>query len=167
MKTFKNILKTTGIVLLLIFIALCFGRAAHSKGYQITLSCFLEGTTHHLAPDFALNIGVIDQIISVIYILAWFSVAFLAGKKSLNNVFRGMMIYSALPFIGLCAYFFLVKGLKVGILMLLPLIWGYPFFPLIITESSIDVIIIPLGIAIFIMPIGAFIAYKIAKKLQY
>ena len=167
MKTFKNILKTTGIVFLLIFIALCFGFNAHTAGYQITLSAFLEGTTRHLAPDFALNIGVIDQIMSIAFSIAWFVIAFLSGKNGYNNVFRGMMIYSALPFIGLIGYFFLQKGMKLGIMMLMPLIWGYPFSPVIITESSIDAIKIPLGILMFVMPIGALIARKIAQKIQY
>ena len=163
----KKVLKITGIVFLLIFIALCFGFNAHTNGYQITLSAFLEGTTRHLAPDFALNIGTFDQIISIAYIIVWFSVAFLSGKKNLNNIFCGMMIYSALPFIGLIGYFFLKKGIKLGIMMLLPLIWGYPFFPVIITESSIDSILVPLGIMMFVMPIGALIARKIAQKIQY
>ena len=167
MKTFKNISKTTGIVFLLIFIALCFGFNAHTKGYQITLSAFLEGTTRHLAPDFALNIGVIDQIMSIAYIIGWMVVAFLSGKNDYNNIFRGMMIYSALPFIGLIGYFFLQKGMKMGILMLMPLIWGYPFSPVLITESSIDALIIPLGIMMFAMPLGALIARKIAQKIQY
>ena len=165
--TFKSIFKTTGIVLLLIFIALCFGFNAHTKGYQITLSAFLEGTTRHLAPDFALNVGTFDQIISIIYIIAWFTVSFFSGKNDYKNIFRGMMIYSALPFIGLIGYFFLKKGMKLGILMLMPLIWGYPFFPVLITESSIDSIITPLGIMMCVMPIGAIIARAIAKKLQY
>ena len=163
----KSIFKTTGIVLLLIFIALCFGFNAHTKGYQITLSAYLEGTTRHLAPDFAMNIGVIDQIMSIIFIVAWFVVAFMSGKHSLKNTFRGMMIYSSLPFIGLIGYFFLQKGMKLGILMLMTLIWGYPFSPIIITESSIDAIKIPLGILMFVMPIGAWIARAIAKKIQY
>lgn len=167
MKTFKNILKTAGIVFLLIFIALCFGFNAHTNGYQITLSAFLEGTTRHLAPDFALNIGVIDQITSIAYIIGWMIVAFLSGKNEWKNIFRGMMIYSALPFIGLIGYFFLQKGMKMGIMMLMPLIWGYPFFPVLITESSIDSIITPLGIMMCAMPIGAFIARKIAQKIQY
>jgi hypothetical protein len=167
MKTFKNILKTTGIVFLLIFIALCFGFNAHTSGYQITLSAFLEGTTRHLAPDFALNIGTVDQIMSIAFIIAWFVISFLSGKNGYNNIFRGMMIYSSLPFIGLIGYFFLQKGMKLGIMMLMTLIWGYPFFPVIITESSIDAIKIPLGILMFVMPIGALIARKIAKKLQY
>lgn len=167
MNIFKNILKTTGIVFLLIFIALCFGFNAHTGGYQITLSAFLEGTTRHLAPDFALNIGVIDQIMSIAFIIAWFVIAFLSGKNGYNNIFRGMMIYSALPFIGLIGYFFLKKGMKMGIMMLMPLIWGYPFSPVIITESSIDAIKIPIGILMFVMPIGALVARKIAQKLQY
>ena len=78
-----------------------------------------------------------------------------------------MMIYSALPFIGLIGYFFLKKGMKMGIMMLMPLIWGYPFSPVIITESSIDSILVPLGIMMFVMPIGALIARKIAQKIQY
>ena len=160
--TFKSIFKTTGIVLLLIFIALCFGFNAHTKGYQITLSAFLEGTTRHLAPDFALNVGTFDQIISIIYTVSFFS-----GKKDYKNFCRGMMVYSAFPFIGLIEYFFLKKGMKLGIMMLMPLIWGYPFFPVLITESSIDSIITPLGIMMCVMPIGAIIARAIAKKLQY
>jgi len=168
MKTFKNILKTTGIVLLLIFITLCFGINAHMKGYHIMLRHYMTGTTGSLAPDFALYVTTFDQVKSVIYILAWFIVAFLTGKKALNNVFRGMMIYSTLPFIGLIGLPFLYKeGVKLGILMELPLIWGYPIFPLIISESSIDAIKVPLGIAMVLFPIGALIARKIAQKMQY
>ncbi len=166
-KAIISTLKTTGIVLLLIFIALCFGLNASQKGYQITLSNFMVGTTNRLAPDFALNISVFDQIMSILYSVLWFYIAFLTGKKELNNIFRGMMIYSALPFIGLIGYFFLQRGLKLGIMMLAPLIWGYPFSPLLITESSIDTIIVPLGIAMVVMPLGAIIARTIAKKLQY
>ena len=91
MKTFKNILKTAGIVFLLIFIALCFGFNAHTNGYQITLSAFLEGTTRHLAPDFALNIGVIDQITSIAYIIGWMIVAFLSGKNEWKNIFASCL----------------------------------------------------------------------------
>ncbi len=163
----KNALKIIGVVLLLIFIALCFGRNAHTGGYQITLSCFLEGTTRHLSPDFALNIGTFDQIVSIIYIIGWFVIAFLSGKNEWKNIFRGMMIYSTLPFIGLIGYFFLQKGMKLGIMMLMPLIWGYPFFPVIITESSIDSVLVPLGIMMFAMPLGAIIARAVAKKIQF
>ncbi len=163
----KKTLKTTGIVFLLIFIALLFGINASQKGYQITLTNFLIGTTERLGPDFALNIGVFDQIMSILYMVLWAVLPFFAERKGKKYIFNGMMIYSSLPFIGLIGYYFFQKGMKLGILLLMPLIWGYPFFPMIITKSSIDAIIVPLGILMFVMPLAALLSKFIAKKLQY
>lgn len=162
----KNALKTTGVVLLLIFIALCFGFNASQKGYQITLSSFFVGTNHRLTPDFSLKIGVLDQIMTILYVIIWAIVPYRAEKKGKKYIFRGMMIYSALPFIGLIGYFFLQKGMKLGIMMLMPLIWGYPLFPMLITKSSIDAIITPLGVAMFVMPIIAITSRWFARQIQ-
>ncbi len=163
----KNALKTLAVVLILIFIALCFGFNASQKGYQITLSNFLIGTTNRLGPDFSLNISVPDQIMSVLYMVLWGVIPYLTEKKGKKYIFRGMMIYSSLPFIGLLGYFFLQRGMKLGILMLMPLIWGYPLFPMIITQNSIDAIVVPLGVAMFVLPLVAIIARGISRKIQY
>ncbi len=162
----KNALKTVGVVFLLIFIALCFGFNAFQKGYQITLSSFLIGTTHSLGPDFSLKITVPDQIMSVLYVILWAVIPYRAEKKGKKYIFRGMMIYSALPFIGLIGYYFLQKGMKLGILMLMPLIWGYPLFPMIITRNSIDAIVYPIGVAMFLFPVIALVSRWFARQIQ-
>lgn len=167
MQIFKNIMKTAGIVLLLCFIALCFGFNASMKGYQIGLYHFLAGNGTTLPPDYSLNITVTDQIMSVLYIILWAFFSYRSGKNKKSFIFRGMMIYSTIPFIGLLGYFFIVKGMKAGIMLIATLIWAYPFFPLIIVNSMIDSIIVPIAIMLFVIPITAIIAYIMGKRSQY
>lgn len=162
----KNILKTLGVILLFIFIALCFGLNASNSGYQITLYNFLAGNGHNLPPDFAMNIKTSHQVLSVLYIIFFCAAAFFSGKKNLKNIYRGMLIYSLLPFAGLIGYFFLKKSMKAGIIMLMTLIWGYPYFPLIITESSVSAIVTPMGISMALSLLGLIGLHVLGKKLQ-
>lgn len=162
----KNILKTLGVILLFIFIALCFGLNASNSGYQITLYNFLAGNGRNLPPDFAMNIKTSHQVASVLYIIFFCAAAFFSGKKNLKNVYRGMLIYSSLPFIGLIGYFFLKKSLKAGIIILMTLIWGYPYFPLIINESSVSAIVAPMGISMVLSLLGLIGLHILGKKLQ-
>ncbi len=162
----KNAMKTMGMIVILAIIALMFGRMATGR-YLITLSLFLgEHNTGLLPFDFAEQIGVLDKLLSVVYLVVWMSAAFFAGRRKWQSVFRGMMIYSALPFIGLLGYFFLKRGMKAGILLLLTVIWGYPFYPLIIVQNTADAIIRPLGLMMLVMPLGAAIFHKIGKTIQ-
>ena len=137
----ENIMKKTfsiiGTILLLIIIAFAFGVNASMHGYQVTISSFLIGTSSGLAPDFSYNITAFDRVLSVIYMIAWFYMAFRSGKRGTNTVFSAMMIYSLLPFIGFIGYFF-IESSKFGITFLLSLIWGYPYFPIIINQSSVS-----------------------------
>lgn len=162
----KNAFKTTGTILLFIFIALCFGLTASNSGYQITLYNFLAGNGHNLPPDFAMNVKTSHQVASVLYIIFFFAIAFFSGKKNLKNVYRGMIIYSSLPFVGLIGYFFLKKSMKAGIIILMTLIWGYPYFPLIINESSVSSIITPMGISMVLSLIGLIALHFAGKKFQ-
>lgn len=162
----KNALKTLGCTLALIFVALLFGLTASKNGYLITLYSFIAGNRTTLPPDFSYNIKTIHQVFSCLYIAAFVVLAFLSGRKNYKNLFRGMAIYSALPFLGLIGYFFLKKSMKAGIIMLLTLIWGYPYFPLIITESRVAVIVAPMGIAMVASAAVLIIAHIVGKKLQ-
>lgn len=162
----KNALKTVGCVFAMIFVAMLFGLTASENGYLITLYSFVAGNGNKLAPDFSYNIKVIHQVFSCIYIAGFVALAFFSGKRAWKNVFRGMAIYSCLPFVGLIGYFFLKKSMKAGILMLLTLIWGYPYFPLIITESRVSVIVLPMGIIMVASAAILLLAYKIGKKLS-
>lgn len=160
----KNALKTALTVIILILTALLFGLMASRAGYQITLYNFLAGNGTRLSPDFSYNIKTHHQVFSALYIIAFIALSFLSGRKNMKSIFRGIMIYSALPFIGLIGWFFLRKSMKSGIVMLLTLIWGYPYFPLIITESRASVIITPLGILMFLIPALSCAAYMLGKK---
>lgn len=160
----KNAIKTSLTVIALLFVALLFGLMASRAGYQITLYNFIAGNGTQLAPDFSYNIKTHHQVLSVLYIIFMLALSFFAGRKNLKNVFRGMAVYSALPFVGLIGWFFLRKSMKAGILMLLTLIWGYPFFPLIITESRVSAIVTPMAILMFLAPALYYAAYRIGKK---
>lgn len=162
----KPWIKTLLIVLLLCFIALLFGLNASMKHYQITLSSIELHQQGNLPPDFALNVTVLDEVFSVLFIAAFIFAAFLSGKKDRPWLFSGLMIYTALPFIGLVGYPFYHHGIKFGIILLLTLIYGYPFFPLIITQSSPESIVVPLFIFMAAMPVAALIAHAIGKKVQ-
>ena len=160
----KNALKTALTVVILLLVALLFGLMASRAGYQITLYNFIAGNGTHLAPDFSYNIKTQHQVLAVLYIIAYLALAFFSGRRSMKNIFRGMMIYSALPFVGLIGWFFLRKSMKAGILMILTLVWGYPYFPLIITESRVSAIVTPIGILMFLVPALSYAAYIIGKK---
>lgn len=165
-KKYQGLLKTIGVILLLAFVALVFGRIATGR-YLITLSLFWgEHNTGLLPFDFAAQVGVLDKILSIAYIVLWMTAAFFSGRRGWQSVFRGMMAYSALPFIGLLGYFFLKRGMKAGILLLLTIIWGYPLYPMLITQNIADALIRPLGIMLVLMPLGALIFRKIGKTLQ-
>ena len=118
----KNALKTALTVVILLLVALLFGLMASRAGYQITLYNFIAGNGTHLAPGLSYNIKMQHQVLAVLYIIAYLALAFFSGRRSMKNVFRGMMIYSALPFVGLIGWFFLRKSMKAGILMILTLI---------------------------------------------
>lgn len=162
----KNFFKTLSVVFILIFVSLIYGINASLGGYQLTLFNFVAQANGNLPPDFSYNISSGDQFGSVIYIALFLLFSFMAGKKDWKNCFSGIMIYSALPFIGLLGYFFIVKGMKAGIISILSLIWSYPYFPLLITESSVSSVIVPILIAMVLSPVSSFIAYKIGKNFQ-
>lgn len=160
----KNVLRTALTFLALIFIALVFGLMASNAGYQITLYNFIAGNGTSLAPDFSYNITALHRVLSVLYILCFTALAFFSGKRGLGNVYRGMKMYTALPFIGLIGYLFIQRSMKAGIIMLLTLIWGYPYFPLIITESSVSAIVTPMGIAMALSVAVLLSAHYIGKR---
>lgn len=162
----KNVLKTVLTVLALIFTALLFGLMASHAGYQITLYNFIAGNGTNLAPDFSYNITVLHRVLSVLYILCFTALAFFSGKRGFDNIYRGMKIYTALPFIGLVGYLFIQRSMKAGVIMLLTLIWGYPYFPLIITESSVSAIVTPMGIAMALSVLVLILAHLLGKKWQ-
>lgn len=162
----KNALKTTLTVILLALCALIFGLIASYSGYQITIYNFLAGNGTHLPPDFSMNIALWHRILSVAYIIVFVALAFISGKRGYKNLYRGMKIYSALPFIGLIGYLFIQRSMKAGIIMLLTLIWSYPYFPLIITESSVSAVVTPIGISMVLSVIALALAHFVGKKWQ-
>ncbi|MDP4133004.1 MAG: hypothetical protein Q8882_03230 [Bacillota bacterium] len=166
MKRVKIIFKIIGLVLGFYFIAMCYGYNASLGGYQVGIYNFLRGTNNLLGPDFSEKIGVGDLIFSIIYILAWIIIAFLAGKKEKKTLFYGMITYSAMPFLGLLGYFFISETVvkPAAMLLWLTFVWAYPYYPLIITQNSVNTIIVPMGIALFLAPIVAFVSYYIGKK---
>ncbi len=162
----KNFFKTLSVIFVLIFVALIYGVNASLGGYQITLFNFIAGANGNLPPDFSLNISSGDQIGSVFYIVLFLLFSFMAGKKEWKNSFKGIMIYSALPFIGLLGYFFIANGMKAGIISILTLIWSYPYLPILITESSVSSVIVPIIISMVLSPVASLIAYKVGKSFQ-
>ena len=162
-KKIGNVCKSIGFALAFYLVAYCFAFFAHARGYYIRLAHFEKLSTFDLWD----KISTGAMIVSAIYIVLWFVLAFWAGRKKYHCLFAGMMIFTVTALASLLGFFFIGKVDGLAVLpAFLAFPWSAPMQALFVASGTMQAFQTAFYSMMGVMPVGAIGCYIFGKNLQ-